>query len=95
MNIADMVAKIESIFLELGFRYETVGEKQYRYLVYNHCYCMITYWEEREVFIIESADDINWAANKMLEDGNLYDTDIPEDAMLQQIREDIIKYYME
>lgn len=93
MNIPDMMVKIENIFLELGFRYETVGE--YRYLVYNNCYCMITYLEGEKVFVIETANNVDWAAKESLEDSGVYYTDVPEDALLQEIREDLIKYYMD
>ncbi len=95
MNINDEMVKITNIFLELGFHYETIGERQYRYLVYNNCYCRITYLEMFAAFVIEAANNISDAANGVLEDGDLYFTDIAEDAMLQEIREDVIKYYME
>ncbi len=43
MDINTLREKVERIFLELGFKNEIIGEKQYRYLVYNNCYCKITY----------------------------------------------------
>ena len=39
MDINTLREKVERIFLELGFKNEIIGEKQYRYLVYNNCYC--------------------------------------------------------
>lgn len=95
MNINDEMIKITNIFLELGFHYKTIGERQYQYLVYNNCYCKITYLETWSAFVIEAAHNISDAANGVLEDGDLYFTDVPEDAMLREIREDVIKYYME
>lgn len=92
MDISSLKNRIEQIFLELGFKNETIGEKQY--LVYNNCYCKITYLEKLGAFVIESADDLNYAINGVLEDGDLYYMDTSEDDMLCQIRRDIVAYYM-
>ena len=95
MNTDTLINKIENIFLELGFKYETIGEKQYQYLVYNNCYCKITYLEKLGAFVIESADNINDALNGTLEDGDLYYIDISEEDMLCRLRKDIVTYYMD
>lgn len=94
MKIAGLKHKMESIFLELGFERKAIGEKQYQYLVYNNCYCKITYIEDLGAFVIESADNINDAANGVLEDGDLYYLDISEEDILCQFRKDIVAYYM-
>lgn len=94
MDINGLINKIEDIFLELGFKIEVVGEKQYRYLVYNNCYCKITYLEKSGAFVIESADNLNDAINGVLEDGDLYYIDISEDALFHQIKRDVTAYYM-
>ena len=72
MDIDGLKNKIENIFLQLGFRNKNIGKEQYRYLVYNECYCKITYLEELGAFVIESADNIKDALNGALEDGDLY-----------------------
>lgn len=95
MDINTLKEKIESIFLELGFRNEIIGEKQYRYLVHNNCYCKITYLNSREAFVIECADNVEDASNGVLEDGDLYYLNIPEEEMLCKLRKDIVAYYME
>ncbi len=59
----------QNILIELGFKIEFVGEKQYQYLVYNNCYCKITYLEKLNAFVIESADNLTDAMNGVLEDG--------------------------
>ena len=91
MDIDSLKNKIENIFIELGFKKELVGEKQNQYLVHGNCYCKITYLEKLRAFVIESADAINGA----LEDGDLYYMDISEDAMLYQLRRDVVAYYMD
>ena len=83
MDIDSLKNKIENIFIELGFKKELVGEKQ------------ITYLEKLRAFVIESADNLNDAINGALEDGDLYYMDISEDAMLYQLRRDVVAYYMD
>ena len=95
MDIDSLKNKIENIFIELSFKKEFVGEKQYQYLVYDNCYCKITYLEKLRAFVIESADNLNDAVNGALEDGDLYYMDISEDAMLRQLRRDVVAYYMD
>ena len=95
MDINALKEKVERIFLELGFKNEIIGEKQYRYLVHNNCYCKITYLNSMEAFVIECADNKKDASNGVLEDGDLYYLDIPEEEMLCKLRKDIVAYYME
>ena len=87
--------KVERIFLELGFKNEIIGEKEYCYLVYNSCYCKITYLNSWEAFVIEYADNVEDASNGVLEDGDLYYLTIPEEEILCKLRKDIVAYYME
>lgn len=95
MDINILKDKVENIFLELGFKNEIIGEKQYRYLVHNNCYCKITYLNSREAFVIECADNAEDAANGVLEDGDLYYLNIPEEETLCKLRKDIVAYYIE
>lgn len=94
MTIQYLHKKIESIFLSLGFTIDLVGTKQLRYLRYQNCYCKITFLEAWGAFVIESANNLQEAEKQMLEDGELYYVNIPEDDLLRQIEEDIKKYYM-
>lgn len=94
MNIDNLTKRIENIFLELGFEYKTIGKKRARYLIYNNCYCKITYLETIEAFVIESTDNIRDAAYGVLEDGDLYYIDGSEEDMLYKFKKDIIAYYM-
>ena len=89
-----LLKKMENIFLELGFKKENVGEKQCQYLVYNECYCKITYLEKLEAFVIESAGNIEDASKEVLEDGDLYYVDVSEENLLNQLKKDLVDYYM-
>ena len=89
-----MLKKIEDIFLALGFKTEFVGEKQLRYLRYQDCFCKVTPLEEWRAFVIESADNVQDAEKQVLEDGELYYMNTPEDELRHQIEVDIKKYYM-
>lgn len=95
MDTNTLREKVERIFLELGFKNEIIGEKGYCYLVYNNCYCKITYLNSREAFVIECADNAEDASNGILEDGDLYYLTIPEEEMLCKLRKNIVAYYME
>lgn len=95
MDINNLISKIERIFIELGFQYKIVGEKQVKYLVYNNCYCRITYLEKLSAVVIESADNLTDATNNVLEDGDLYYLDSSVDDMLFQLKKDIAAYYMD
>lgn len=63
--------------------------------MYNNCYCRITYLDSWEAFVIESVDNVEDATNGVIEDGDLYYLDIPEEEMLCKLRKDLVAYYME
>lgn len=94
MDIDSLKHKIENLFLELGFEKRTVGEKRHQYFKYKNCYCKITYLEKLKAFVIESADNITDAVNGILEDGDLYFIDIPEEDILSLFKKAIVTYYM-
>lgn len=55
----------------------------------------VFYYDEREAFVIECADNVEDASNGVLEDGDLYYLNILEEEMLCKLRKDIVAYYME
>ena len=93
----DLREKIEDLFIELGFKRVSVG-KQHQYLYYNDLYCKVTYLPDWEAYVIETADDIKYAESGALEDSGIYYlkdyADVPEEIFLEEIRNDIVKYYM-
>lgn len=85
-----LIAKMEQVFLETGFNKQVVNGIQY--LTYNHSYCKITplAFPTGEVkFVLEWADNINEAQNMVLEDGDLYPADIPEDEIINMLKTDL------
>lgn len=84
--------KIEQVFLDLGFQKKEAGGKTF--LHYHEVYCLITYLEHYQAFVIESADSYDEAMNGLLEDGDLYYAADSEVAILDAVRKDIKKYYM-
>lgn len=85
---------MEKVFLDLGFKIEYVGEKKYKYMSYNSCYCRITYLKSLSACVIESADSLTDAVNGILEDGELYFLDGSEEEILSKLRQDLKNYYM-
>ena len=61
---------------------------------YKECYCKITFLKDWSAIVIESADNIQDAKKGVLEDGDLYYTDISENELLSQLKLDLIRYYM-
>ena len=53
---------------------------------------MNSYWS---IYLIESADNISDVEKGVLEDGDLYYINIPEDDLLNQIKSDLKNYYMD
>ena len=94
MKTNELMDRVENIFLRLDFSPVFVGEKQLRYFRYKDCYCRVTSLEEWNAIVIESADNVIDAGNQLLEDGELYYLDAPEESLLSQIEDDIKKYYM-
>lgn len=88
-----ILKKIEEVFKSLGFEAVTIHGTEF--MQYKNCYCRVTYLTSLNAFVIESADDIQDAEKGILEDGDLYYTDVPENKLLRQIRSDLINYYMD
>ena len=87
-----LIAKMEQVFLDAGFNKKIVNNIQF--LVYKHSYCKITplaFPTGGVKFVLEWADNINEAKNMVLEDGDLYPTDIPEDRIINMLKTDLEK----
>ncbi len=95
VDIHTLKTKMEEILMQLGFKKETVGEKKYEYFCYGNNYCVITYIEALKAFVIESADNLIDAANRVLVDGDLYYINIPQKELLDEFKNDVIKHYMD
>lgn len=92
MQKEEIITKVENVFFELGFTEKIMDKK--RYLVYQNCYCIVTFIKDLSAFVIESADNYEDAKNCVLEDGDLYFLDTTETELLSKIKNDLLNDYM-
>ncbi len=92
MEYKVILDKMEDIFINLGFSPVTINGIEF--MRYKECYCRLTFLKEWSAFVIESADNVQDAEKGILEDGDLYYTDIPETQLLSQLKSDLEKYYL-
>lgn len=91
MNYIMTLEKMKEVFINLGFESVTINDSEY--LRYKNCYCKVVFLRDWSAFVIESADNLQDAEIGVLEDGDLYYTDVSESELLSQLREDLIRYY--
>ena len=92
MDYKVFLDKMEELFINLGF--SPVIINGVKFMRYKECYCKMTFLKDWSAFVIESADNIQDAEKGVLEDGDLYYTDISESELLSLIKSDLINYYM-
>lgn len=92
MDYKVILDKMERLFINLGFSPVIINDV--KFMKYKERYCKITFLKDWLAFVIESADNIQDAKKGVLEDGDLYYTDISESELLSQLKSDLINYYM-
>ena len=92
MDYKVFLDKMEELFINLGF--SSVVINGVKFMRYKECYCKVTFLKDWSAFVVESADNIQDAEKGVLEDGDLYYTDISESELLSLIKSDLINYYM-
>ena len=92
MDYKAILDKIEDVFINVGFSPIIINDV--KFMRYKECYCTITFLEKWSAFVIESAENIEDAKKGVLEDGDLYYTDISESDLLYQLKSDLIRYYL-
>ncbi len=92
MDYIVILKKIEETFIDLGFCPIIING--IKFMRYRECYCKVTFLKDWSAFVIESADNFQDAEKGVLEDGDLYYTDISENELLNQIGLDLKRYYM-
>lgn len=92
MDFEVILDKMEKLFINLGFSPIIINDL--KFMRYKECYCKITFLKDWSAIVIESADNIQDAKKGVLEDGDLYYTDISENELLSQLKLDLIRYYM-
>lgn len=91
MDYKIILGKMEEVFVGLGFIPVVINGV--RFMRYKECYCKITFLKDWSAFVIENADNIQDVENGVLEDGDLYYTDISEKQLLSQLKLDLIRDY--
>lgn len=74
MDYNAIIVEIERLFENLGFSPIIINGTNF--MKFKECYCKMTYLKDWSAFVIESADNIHDAEKWMLDDGNLYYTDV-------------------
>lgn len=92
MDYKKIFQKIEEVFISLGF--ESVMINDIKFMKYKQYYCKITFLKDWSAFVIESADSIQDVEKGILEDGDLYYTDVSEGELLNQLKEDLVRDYI-
>lgn len=84
--------KIDILMVELGFEKVKVNNIL-NYLV-NSTYYKVNYFEELKSYVIESASNYTEAVNNLYEDSDIYPISLGEKKILEELRKDLIKYYI-
>lgn len=92
MDYKVILDKMEKVFINLGF--SPVIVNGVKFMRYKECYCKMTFLKDWAGFVIESADSLQDAEKGVLEDGDLYYTDISESELLSQLKSDLIRDYL-
>ena len=90
-KIKSTIKKMENVFLKAGFEWQIINDE--RYLVYRENFCQITYVHGLQAYVIEATNNRREAENGVLEDGELYPDDMPEQELLRILAEDIRELY--
>ena len=90
-KIKSTIKKMENVFLKAGFEWQIINDE--RYLVYRENFCQITYVHGLSAYVIEATNDRREAENGVLEDGELYPDDMPEQELLRILAEDVRELY--
>lgn len=92
MDYKTLFEKIEEVFINLGFDVVVINNNKFMH--YEEYYCKITFLKDWSAFVIESAENIQDAEKGVLEDGDLYYTDISEAKLLNQLTNDLKRDYI-
>ena len=67
--------------MKAGFEWQIINDE--RYLVYRENFCQITYVHGLSAYVIEATNNRREAENGVLEDGELYPDDMPEQELFK------------
>jgi len=84
--------KIDILMLELGF--EKIKVNNVLNYFFNGSYYKVNYFDELKSYVIESASNYTEAVNNVYEDSDIYPISLDEKKILEELRKDLIKYYI-
>lgn len=84
--------KVEVLFRELNF--EKVSVNGTELFLQGGIYYKISFVKGLKSYIIEFANSNYDAVNNVFEDGDLYPTSMDEDELIDNLRQDLINYYI-
>ena len=84
--------EMEKVFGELGFTPIMIND--IRFMKIKESYCKLTYINEWNAYVIESADNYEEAKKGILEDGDLYDANMPVEELLKELRKELINDFV-
>ncbi|MFC9775342.1 hypothetical protein [Paenibacillus chitinolyticus] len=88
----ELQKKIEALFQELKF--EKVIVNGIPLLFHGGVYYKITFVKGLNSYVIEFANSYDEALKNMFEDGDLYPISLSEDKLIDELRHDLIKFYI-
>lgn len=88
----ELQEKIESLFQELNF--ERVIVNGTSLLFHGGNYYKITFVKGLNSYVIEFARSYDEAVKNMFEDGDVYPISLGEDKLINELRDDLINFYM-
>ncbi|MDO5539041.1 MAG: hypothetical protein Q4F83_03050 [Eubacteriales bacterium] len=93
MDKKRFLIKVEEVFINNGFEPAIINGV--KFMRHKECYCKLTYIKDWSAFVIESADNIQDAEKGVLEDSDLYYTDVSENELLCKLESDLIRDYLD
>lgn len=91
MYCKELHFKMENVFISLGIKQIEINSENF--FMRNNCFCKLTYLSSLFAFVIEYSEKYQEAENGILEDGDLYFTNTPEDQLLNKLKNDLSVYY--
>ncbi|PFH81987.1 hypothetical protein [Bacillus sp. AFS088145] len=88
----NIVGKIDSLMIELGFKKVNVNNTL-NYL-HNGLYLKVIYVEGLKSYVIESACSSSEAERNVYEDSELYPITLGENKLLETLRNDLMTFYI-
>jgi hypothetical protein len=91
LSVDNTKDKLENVLRGLGFKAICIGGTDV--FCCKERFLKLTYIAAFRAYVIESAGSIRDAENNVFEDGDTYPLDLGEEDLVDQLREDVIRFY--